>query len=72
MNGESTSMVWPTLGSRTAKNMSSSVAIGAFAPPPTPVWPGHGNCRNPRRKKLEVGWGYRIILAKLITLKYVF
>ena len=33
MNGESTSMVWPTLGSRTAKNMSSSVATGAFAPP---------------------------------------
>jgi len=29
--------------------------IGASAPP-TPVRSGHGNYRNPRRKKLEVLW----------------
>ena len=30
----------------------SSVAAGAWGHvPPTPVWSGHGNCRNPRRKK---------------------
>ena len=42
--------------------------------PLTPVRPGHGNCRNPRTKKLEMGWGrvYRIILVKQVTLKYVF
>jgi len=71
MNGESTDMVWPTLGSRTAKNMSSSVATGAFAPPNASL-AGSWEVPKSEEKKLEVGWGYRIILAKLITLKYVF
>jgi len=52
----------------------SSVATGEWVSMcpqvPTPVRPGHGNCRNPRRKKWRV-WGYRIILAKELTLKYL-
>ena len=35
---------------------SSSVATGGGTCPPTPVRPGHGNCRNPM-KKVGVGWG---------------
>ena len=40
--------------------LNSGVATERYVPP-IPVWPGHGNCRNPRRKW---GWGYRVILAK--------
>ena len=45
--------------------MNSSLATGGTRPP-NPVRPGHGNCRNPRRKEMVVGWGYRIILVNII------
>ena len=52
----------------------SSVATGGHGGTclTTPVRPGRGNCRNSTRKKLEVGWRYRIILSEQITLKCVF
>jgi len=57
------------------KVTTSSVATGARGARalPTPVRPGLGNWELPKseEKKLKVGWGYRIIMAKQITLEYV-
>ena len=54
---------------------TSSVATGAWgaraSPNPSPA----GSCDylpKSEEKKMEVGWGYRIILTKQITLKYIF
>ena len=57
MNGESTDMVWPTLGSRTAKNMSSSVAMGAWGhlPPPNASLAGSWELPKSEEKKIG-GW----------------
>ena len=39
----------------TTADVSQKCSHGGMCPPQTPVFPGHGNCRNPRRKNW--GWG---------------